>query len=102
MLQLLVSFTWETSRMSINLIESERASQRSLGGTVVSIALHASQLTLAEYASANAVEVRVKVPIDSVTVYYAPQPKEPAHPGAAPARPSQPVTPALPSGRGVH
>ena len=59
MLQLLVSFTWETPRMSINLIESERRSQGSLGGTLVSIALHASLISLAVYATANAGEAKV-------------------------------------------
>ena len=96
MLQLLASFTWETPRMSINLIESGRASQRSLGGTVVSIALHASLITLAVYATANAGEPSVKVPIDTVTVFYPPEPKEPAHPRSTPAHPSTPTTPDLP------
>ena len=90
MLQLLVSFTWETPRMSINLIESERRSQGSLGGTLVSIALHASLISLAVYATANAGEASVMVPIDTVTVFYPPQPKKP---------PRTPVT--LPSTEGT-
>jgi len=99
MLQLLASFAWETPRMSINLIESERHSQRSLGGTFVSIALHASVITLAVYATANAGVVDEKVPVDMVTVFYPPQPRESPHtPGApdAPAHPDQTPTPALP------
>ena len=83
--------------MSINLIESEHASQRSLGGTFVSIALHASLITLAVYATANAGSVSVKVPMDSVTVFYPPQPKEPRHPThGPPAHPNTPSTPAFP------
>jgi len=96
MLQLLASFTWETPRMSINLIESARASHRSLGGTFISIALHASLITLAVYATANAGEVNVKVPIDTVTVFYPPEPAEPAPKHGPPARPSAPSTPAVP------
>jgi protein TonB len=88
--------------MSINLIESERASERSLGGTFVSIALHASLITLAVYATANAGEVDVKVPIDTVTLFYPPQPKEPAHGGETPERPSHTTTPDLPREPGVH
>jgi protein TonB len=96
MLQLLASFTWETPRMSINLIESERASHRSLGGTFISIALHASLITLAVYATAKAGEVGVKVPSDTVTVFYPPQPKEPAPQHGHPAHPNAPSSPALP------
>jgi periplasmic protein TonB len=99
MLQLHVSFTWETPRMSINLIESERPSRRSLGGTFVSIVLHASLISLAVYATAHAREVSVKVPIDTVTLIYPPQPKKSPHtPKApdAPAQPSHPSTPDLP------
>jgi TonB family protein len=96
MLQLLVSFTWETPRMSINLIESARASQRSLGGTFVSIALHATLITLAVYATAKAGEVSVKVPIDTVTVFYPPQPKQPVPNHGPPSHPNQPSTPVYP------
>ena len=42
--------------MSINLIESEHRSQKSLGGTLVSIAVHACLISLAVYATASAVE----------------------------------------------
>ena len=96
MLQLLVSFTWETPRMSINLIESERPSERSLGGTFVSIALHASLITLAVYATANAGEASAKVPVDTVTVFYPPRPQEPALKHGPPTRPNAPSTPAFP------
>lgn len=82
--------------MSIDLIESARASHRSLGDTFVSIALHAGLITLAVYATANAGEPSVKVPIDSVTVFYPPEPKEPAHPRSTPAHPSTPTTPEPP------
>jgi periplasmic protein TonB len=88
--------------MSINLIESERVSQRSIGGTFVSIALHASLITFAVYATANAGEVGVKVPIDTVTVFYPPQPKEPAHPNDGSARPNHPAVPDLPREPGLH
>ena len=42
--------------MSINLIESEQRTQKSLGGTLVSIAVHACLISLAVYATASAVE----------------------------------------------
>jgi protein TonB len=96
MLQPLVSFTWETPRMSINLIESARASQRSLGGTFVSIALHAGLITLAVYATANAGEPNVKVPVDTLTVFYPPQPKAPVHRPDNPSPSPAPRTPELP------
>jgi periplasmic protein TonB len=102
MLQLLVSFTWETPHMSINLIESKRVSQRSIGGTFVSIALHASLITLAVYATASAGEVGVKVPIDTVTVFYPPQPAERAHSSTASARANHPTTPVLPRESRLH
>jgi hypothetical protein len=96
MLQLLVSFTWETPRMSIDLIESERRSPKALGGTFVSVALHAALISLAVYATANAGEVAVTMPADTVTVFYPPQRKEPAHPDNGSARPSHPAVPDLP------
>ena len=96
MLQLLVSFTWETPRMSINLIESGRRSRRLLRGTFVSIAFHAGVISLAVYATANAGEVSVKVPIDTVTLLYPPQPKDVPRTPSTPAQPSRPSTPALP------
>jgi len=70
MLVLLVSFTWETSRMSINLIESEHRTQKSVRSTFVSVAVHACVITLAVYASANATEVVAKSRPDTVTVFY--------------------------------
>jgi protein TonB len=100
MLQLLASFTWETPRMSIDLIESGPTSHRSLGNTFVSIALHAGLITLAVYATAKAGEPSVKVPIDTVTVFYPPEPKEPAHLRSTPAHPSASTTPELPRAPG--
>jgi protein TonB len=102
MLQPFVSFTWETPRMSINLIESERHSERSLRGTSVSIALHAGLITLAVYATANAGQLIVKTPFDTVSVFYPAQPKEPARPHEAPAHPSHPRSPELPREPGPH
>src|SRR4051794_9393898 len=65
--------------MSIRLIESEHRAQRSLGGTFVSIALHASLITLAVYATANAGEMRVMAPVDGVIKFYPPQMKQSTH-----------------------
>jgi protein TonB len=96
MLQLLVSFTWETPRMSINLIESERRRERSFRGTFVSIALHASLISLAVYATASAGEVSVEVPIDTVTLIYPQPPKQVPRAPSTPAQPSLPAAPALP------
>jgi periplasmic protein TonB len=96
MLLLLVSFSWETPRMSISLIESEHRSQRSLAGTFVSIALHASLITLAVYATANAGEVRVHVPVDTLTVIYPTQPKTPSHTPETPSQPNRPSSPQFP------
>jgi protein TonB len=96
MLLLLVSFAWETPRMSINLIESEHRSQKSLGGTFVSIALHASVITLAVYASANAGVISVRVPSDTTIVFYPQHPQDPTPTPSAPAHPLDPATPRLP------
>jgi protein TonB len=71
--------------MSISLIESEHRSQRSLGGSIVSIAVHACVITLAVYASASAGEAIVKSRIDTVRVVYPQAPKDPSH------APSQPI-----------
>jgi hypothetical protein len=92
--------------MSINLIESEHRSQKSLGGTFVSVAVHACAISLAVYASASAGEVIVKSPIDSVIVFSPQRPKDPprspSHPIArtsprdperAPELPRSPITP---------
>jgi protein TonB len=59
--------------MSINLIESERRSERSVAGTFVSIALHATLITLAVYATASAGAVRVTTVPDTVIKFYPPQ-----------------------------
>jgi protein TonB len=76
--------------MSINLIESGHRTQKSVRSTFVSVTVHACIITLAAYASARAGEVIVKVPIDTVTVFYAQQPKAPADPGkAAPHAPEK-------------
>ncbi|MEP7067147.1 MAG: TonB family protein [Gemmatimonadota bacterium] len=56
--------------MSIDLIESDRRTGKSLGGTFISIAVHASVITLAVYATANAGVVTVKVPVDTVRIVY--------------------------------
>ena len=90
MFELLVSFAWETTHMSIRLIESKRVSQGSVRGTMVSIALHATVITLAVYATANAGEVIVKIPADAVRVFYPQLPRE------APHSPSQPTRRTLP------
>jgi protein TonB len=80
MVLLLVSFTWETPRMSINLIESELRSQKSLRSTFVSVAVHACLITFAVYATASAGEAIVKSPSDPVTIFYPPTPRKPADP----------------------
>lgn len=81
--------------MSISLIESKRASQKSLRCTVVSVALHAAVITFAVYATASAKEV-VSAPTESAPVlFYPPQTATPDH---APASrlPSAPKIPAAP------
>jgi protein TonB len=91
MLQPLVSFTWETPRMSINLIESERRSQKSLGGTFVSIALHASLISLAVYATASAGEAPTPPTMRPDTVvFYPPQPEHSPRRHDAPSHPADP------------
>jgi periplasmic protein TonB len=97
MLQPLVSFTWETPRMSINLIESKRESQRSLRSTMLSIALHAAVITLAVYATASAGE-RIKPPIEVITPLYPPQTSKPTPTHAPVSHPSAPRAPAPPRG----
>ena len=88
------SFAWETTHMSISLIESKRASQKSVRSTVVSVALHAAVITLAVYASASAREV-VTGPVEIPTRIYPPLPAQPDH---APSRvhPSTPTVPLAP------
>jgi periplasmic protein TonB len=92
---LLVSFTWETPRMSISLIESERRSQKSLGGTFVSVALHASLITIAVYASANAGEVKPTTPVVTEITFFPRQPVETArkHEGSSQPRPKTKAAP---------
>jgi protein TonB len=92
-----VSFTWETPQMSINLIESEHRAQKSLGGTFVSVAVHACVITLAVYASASAGETAVKVPIDPVTVFYPQTSKRPTETGKTATHTNRSKTPRLPS-----
>ncbi len=71
--------------MSINLIESKRVSQRSVRGTLVSIAIHASAITVAAYATANAGEASTRFVADTVHLVYTSNPNvERRH--AAPAR----------------
>ena len=82
--------------MSINLIESERRSQRSLRSTFVSIALHAGLITCAVYATASAGEVHVEVPIDTVTLIYPQPPKEVPRTPSTTVQSSDPTAPALP------
>jgi TonB family protein len=91
----LVSFTWETPRMSINLIESERRSQRSLAGTFVSVALHAAVITLAVYATANAGVLNVHVPVDTVHIVYTTKPTEQKHEPSHPVHDPHPTEPVL-------
>lgn len=66
--------------MSIDLIESNRRSQKSARGVFVSVAIHAGVITLAVYATASAGVVSVKVPADTVTIVYTPIPEEPKDP----------------------
>jgi protein TonB len=83
--------------MSISLIESEHRSQKSLGGSFVSIAVHACVITLAVYASASAGEAIVKEPIDAVTVVYPQTPKKLAETGKTATHTKESQTPRLPS-----
>lgn len=63
--------------MSINLLESKRRSQKSLGHTAISVALHAAAITLAVYATANARDV-IKATVEVQIPIYPPQPQKPA------------------------
>jgi protein TonB len=99
MLQPVVSFTWETPRMSINLIESEHRSQKSLGGTFVSIALHAGVISLAVYATARAAETPMPLTMRPDTVvFYPPQPEHTPRTHDAPSHPADPSPPSPPRG----
>jgi len=80
--------------MSINLIESERRSERSVAGTIVSIALHATLITLAVYATANAGAVRVSTVPDTVITIYPPRTNHASH--WEPARTRSQPRPATP------
>lgn len=84
--------------MSINLIESERHSQKSLRGAVVSVALHVSLITLAVYATASAGELSLKVPSDTLVVFYPPHPNEPTRTHSATSQSSDPTKLAPPHG----
>jgi periplasmic protein TonB len=83
--------------MSISLIESEHRSQKSLGGSIVSIAVHACVITLAVYASASAGEVVVKSTIDAVRVVYPQTPKKSTESGKTATHAPEIKTPRLPS-----
>jgi len=96
MLQSHESFARETTHMSISLIESKRASQKSLRSTVVSVALHAVVITLAVYVTASAKEM-VKPIIENIPPIYPPQPAK-RHEGPLPSHPSGPELPAAPRG----
>jgi protein TonB len=77
MVQQLVSFAWEALRMSITLLESKRRSQKSVGHTAISAALHAAAITLTVYATANARDI-VKATVEVPTPIYLPQQGKPA------------------------
>lgn len=79
------ALTWETPHMSIKLIESKRVSQKSVRGALVSIAIHASVITVAAYATANAGEASTRFVADTVRLVYTANPTvERRH--SAPAR----------------
>src|SRR5450432_33405 len=101
MLQQLASFTWETPRMSIDLIESRRRPEKSFGETVISIALHATVITLAVYATASAGE-RIKPPIEVITPIYPPQTAKPTTTHSPVLHPSAPRVPAMPHGPALN
>ena len=88
--------------MSINLIESEHRTQRSLGGTLVSIAMHACLISLAVYATATAVEPRqtyehaIDIWPPSTPTKIAHAPTHPTHPVAARDPHPAPVSPHAP------
>jgi protein TonB len=97
MVQQFVSFAWETLRMSINLLESERRSQKSFGHTAISVALHAAAITLAVYATANALDV-IRATVEVPIPLYPPQPEKPApaHPPVSRLPTQTPVAPREP------
>lgn len=93
MVQLLVSFAWETLRMSINLLESKRQSQKSFGHTAISVALHAAAITLAVYATANAGEL-IKATVEIPIPIHPPEPAKPARTHPPVSHDRAPRTPA--------
>jgi protein TonB len=85
--------------MSINLIESEHRSEKSLGGTLISIALHAGVITLAVYTTARAREAPAPLTTRPDTVvFYPPQPEQSPHRHDAPRHPADPPTISPPRG----
>ena len=95
MSQLLVSFTWETPRVSIYLIESRRRPEKSFGESMISIAVHAVVITLAVYTTASAGE-RILPPSEGITPLYPPQPAKPTTTHTPVSHPSAPHAPATP------
>ncbi len=67
-----MTFIWGTSNMFISLIESARRTQRSPGGALVSVVVHACVLSFAVHATANAGELMVKQPAETVPLVYIP------------------------------
>jgi protein TonB len=85
--------------MSINLIESEHRSEKSLGGTLVSIALHAGVITLAVYTTARAREAPTPLTTRPDTVvFYPPQPEHSPRRHDVPPHPADPPTLSPPRG----
>lgn len=93
--------------MSISLIESKRVSQKSVRGTLMSIAIHASVITIAAYATANAGEVSTRFVADTVHLVYTANPnaerrrsapaRHAAHSPMPPLPPTAPLVPEFPA-----
>ncbi|MEO6210416.1 MAG: energy transducer TonB [Gemmatimonadaceae bacterium] len=83
--------------MSINLIESKRVSQKSVRGTLVSIAIHASVITVAAYATANAGEASTRFVADTVHLVYTANPKVERRQSAPARRVAHSPVPQLPA-----
>ncbi|MBA2685418.1 MAG: energy transducer TonB [Gemmatimonadaceae bacterium] len=83
--------------MSINLIDSKRTTEKSVRGTLVSVAIHAAIITLAVIATASAGEVH-RAPPEKLIKLYPPTPSRPEVPHTNPpaSRPAHPRAPALP------
>jgi len=88
--------------MQIRLPESQRARQRSLGGTLASVGVHAALVVLAVYATARVTPGAAASPPPARVVYRAalakppaPRPTRRSTPDAAPPRPATP--PAAPT-----